>query len=70
MWAFTRESNIINERGYNVEATEEVRDLQVTLAHLEQLANWLLQVQQPVDMTALLIKYADILREEAGLENA
>lgn len=53
-----------------MEATEEVRDLQVTLAHLEQLANWLLQVQQPVDMTALLIKYADILREEAGLENA
>ncbi len=44
-------------------------DLKVTLAHLEQLANWLLEVQQPVDITALVIKYTDILKEEAGLES-
>jgi hypothetical protein len=50
-------------------ASSEVRKLQVTLAHLEQLVNWLLEVQQPVDITGLVIKYTDILREEAGLEN-
>lgn len=49
--------------------TDEVRDLKVTLAHLEQLASWLLEVQQPVDITALVIKYTDMLKEEAGLEN-
>ncbi len=52
-----------------MDVTPEVRDLQVSLAHLEYLANWLLELQQPVDITGLVIKYTDILREEAGIED-